>query len=252
MTATLLHDDRDRQVLRFERRLRHDIRRAWSAISEPAELAHWFPAAVDLEPRAGARMRFDLGGGFDMTGEVLVYDPPRELAFLWGDDELRFELSELEDGCLLVFTHAFVPEAGRPARDAAGWEACFEAFDRVLDGRPRSPDEAEPAWPRHYAAYLELLGEIFIESDAPGEDPRRARQFGGTTEIDGRAALAVHLVPPLPGGEDPVLVVVREQGRRLIDGAPVDVRAGTPEDPGPVIARGVLRDALTAARSTRS
>jgi uncharacterized protein YndB with AHSA1/START domain len=34
----------DRSALTFERRLSHSVERVWRAVTEPAELAHWFPA----------------------------------------------------------------------------------------------------------------------------------------------------------------------------------------------------------------
>ena len=42
----------DRSALTFERRLAHSVERVWRAVTEPAELAHWFPSAMsgDLRP----------------------------------------------------------------------------------------------------------------------------------------------------------------------------------------------------------
>jgi uncharacterized protein YndB with AHSA1/START domain len=36
-----------RPAVRFERRLPHSVERVWRAVSEPAELERWFPAAAD-------------------------------------------------------------------------------------------------------------------------------------------------------------------------------------------------------------
>lgn len=66
-------------VLRFQRRLGHPPHKVWKAISDPAELRHWFPAEVETELRPGAGMRFtfpdeapiDAGG----EGEILGLDP---------------------------------------------------------------------------------------------------------------------------------------------------------------------------------
>ena len=35
--------------LRFERRLDHSPERVWRAITEPEELAHWFPPGEELQ-----------------------------------------------------------------------------------------------------------------------------------------------------------------------------------------------------------
>ena len=51
-----------RQALRFERRLTHPVDVVWRAITEPGELAHWFPSAVTIDLRVGGAMRFEFEG----------------------------------------------------------------------------------------------------------------------------------------------------------------------------------------------
>src|SRR3954452_13671234 len=108
-------------ALRFERRLPHPIEKVWRAVSEPAELAHWFPCSVEVgELRVGAPVHFVFPGDVapEMDGEVTALDPPRLLAFTWGEDELRFELEPDGDGCLLRFTDV-IGEREKAARGAA-------------------------------------------------------------------------------------------------------------------------------------
>jgi uncharacterized protein YndB with AHSA1/START domain len=238
MTATLRTDD-GRDTLRFERRLAHDPERVWRAVTDPAELGQWFPTDVIYEPRVGAPMQFDFGGehGLDVwPGEVLEWDPPRVFAFAWGQDVLRFALSAADDGTLLVFTHEFAHEPGKPARDAAGWEACLERFDRVLEGGATAPDP--DAWGRHARTYAERFGALAVEA---GGARHAVRLQGPYTEVDGRAAVAVSI------DERPGVMVVRDRGRALADGVVVEVRDGTAQAPGDLIATGALRDPLAAA-----
>lgn len=73
MTATL-EIDGDHDTLRFERTIGHGPERVWDAVTDPTQLAAWFPAAVAYERRVGAPMQFDFGGeqGLDVyRGEVL-------------------------------------------------------------------------------------------------------------------------------------------------------------------------------------
>jgi uncharacterized protein YndB with AHSA1/START domain len=243
MTATLQRGD-GRDTLRFERRLAHDPERVWRAVTDPAELREWFPSEVIYEPRVGAPMQFDFGGahGIDAwPGEVLEWEPPRVFAFAWGSDVLRFELSPADSGTLLVFTHAFAHEPGKPARDAAGWEACLEALLRVLAQTPGDPDV--DAWSRHAERYAERFGALAVE-DA-GHRHRVLLQ-GPYTEVDGRPAVAVRI------DERPAVMVVREAGRALADGVAVDVRAGTVDAPGDVIASGALHDPLASGTPAAS
>jgi uncharacterized protein YndB with AHSA1/START domain len=124
-------------VLRIERLLRHDPAKVWRAVTEPGELAHWFPATVEVD---GRELRFTFPDGSGSAGEVLESDPPKVFAFRWGTDVLRFELLPHDDGCLLVFTQVLgsEPSAGRTA---AGWAACFAALDASLSGTEVTPPE---------------------------------------------------------------------------------------------------------------
>jgi uncharacterized protein YndB with AHSA1/START domain len=238
MTATL-HTHEGQATLRFERRIPHPQERVWQAITDPDELKEWFPAAVIYEPRVGAPMQFDFGGaaGQDVwPGEVVAWNPPRAFAFRWGEDELRFELSPVDDGTLLVFTHSFEHQPGKAARDAAGWEACFEAFDALLQAAPRRPGDFD--WAGHHERYLAEFGELEVEDDGGS---RRVRLAGPYRDVDGHEAVSV----TLDSGEG--VLLMREAGRPLADGAEGEVRAGSVDAPGETVASGRLRDPLAAA-----
>ncbi|PXY28530.1 SRPBCC domain-containing protein [Prauserella flavalba] len=139
-------------VLRFRRRLAHAPEKVWRAVTDPAESAHWFPAAIETEPSIGAAMRFrfgeerhDLGGPF-AEGEVLEYDPPKVYAFRWADSVLRFELVPDDSGCLLLFSHTLsgtgtTGDLPSVARQAPGWDACLDLLGARLDGRPAPAPE---------------------------------------------------------------------------------------------------------------
>ncbi|WP_290053462.1 SRPBCC family protein [Amycolatopsis solani] len=160
MPANLLTDD-DRPVLRLERRLKHAPERVWLAITDPAELEHWFPAKVDVELRDGGAIRFTFPGeDTSTTGRVVTADPPREFTFVWNDDTLRWLISPDGDGSLLEFTHTF--GRGDPAiaklaagRNAAGWDFCLDALDAWLSGRDA---EQPPDWHARMASYVDEFG----------------------------------------------------------------------------------------------
>ena len=44
--------------VRFERRLAHSPERVWRAVTEPDELAAWFPDTIEGEFAPGAEVRF--------------------------------------------------------------------------------------------------------------------------------------------------------------------------------------------------
>ncbi len=132
-----LHTVDGRPVLRFERRLAHPAEKVWTALTEPAQLATWFPAQVEIDLTLGGKMRFVFanGEGPTLDGTVTELDPPHVLAYTWGDSLLRWELRPDGQGCRLVFTHTF-DARDEAAKFAAGWHLCLDALGSLLDGEP--------------------------------------------------------------------------------------------------------------------
>ena len=130
-------DAGDGARLRLHRRYRHPVERVWRAISDPDELAHWFPS--------------------DEPMQIVASDPPRRLVATWFGDELRFELRPEGTGCVLVFTHTFA-DRDTAARTAAGWDRCFARLDAQLAGRPMSEPESLALWLAVHDRYAERFG----------------------------------------------------------------------------------------------
>ena len=158
-----------RPALLFERRLDHPPAKVWDAVTQPEGLDHWFPAAVDYEPTAGAEMTFTFrDGDHPVThGEVIDFDPPRRFAFTWSDAEIRIELEPRDSGCLLRFTHVFEAE-DQAARDAAGWHVCLERLERALAGEAVAAPGTEMT-DRHRELYAKYL-DLGLPSGAPVPD----------------------------------------------------------------------------------
>lgn len=76
-----------RPALRFERVLAHPPERVWSALVEHEQMRDWHPTPLELEPRLGGRVRHrhDADSPAMPDGEVLAYEPPRLLAYSWGE-----------------------------------------------------------------------------------------------------------------------------------------------------------------------
>ncbi len=148
----------DRWQLEFTRNLRHPPQKVWRALTDPEHLRAWFPADIEGERAAGARLRFVFRNneGPPTDGEMVVYDPPSLLEYRWGDETLRFEVRQDGDGSVLTFVNTFT-ELGKAARDAAGWHACLDLLEHELAGEqpPWSPKER---WGEVHPAYVESFG----------------------------------------------------------------------------------------------
>ena len=75
----------------------------WAALTDPAELEHWFANAVDLDLRPGGVARFRWGNGESRVAVFTAVEPGERLAFEWDDEgEVEFTLDEDADGTRLV------------------------------------------------------------------------------------------------------------------------------------------------------
>ena len=146
-----------RPAVRFQRIYPHAIERVWAAVTDPDELSHWFPFAVQIDPRPGGTIEFsDDPNTPPTTGTILVFDPPRRFVFTWSGDELHFELQPVgERDCRLTLINV-LDARDTAARNAAGWSVCLAELDKHIAGAladgPHS-DTAEP-WQPYYDAYV--------------------------------------------------------------------------------------------------
>ncbi len=146
-----------RPAVRFQRTYAHPVERLWAAITDPAELARWFPSAVAIELRAGGSVAFS-GDPYaaDTTGVVLTCDPPRRLAFTWNGDELHFDLEQAGDGRSRLTLVNVLQDRDAAARNASGWYVCLAELAKLVDGREvhgAHSEHTEP-WEPTYRAHV--------------------------------------------------------------------------------------------------
>jgi uncharacterized protein YndB with AHSA1/START domain len=154
MTDATLITDGTRPAVRLERQLDDPPATVWNALTQREQLQSWFPCDVIVEGEQwvpGASITFPFPSNvidMTLTGEVLEVDEARLLAFTWGDDTLRFELSPSGAGTVLVLINELA--ASSAARNAAGWDTCLDR----LAGLEATPDAWQPRF-RAYAARFE-------------------------------------------------------------------------------------------------
>lgn len=143
-------------MVRFERHLPQPPAEVWRAITDHEALKSWFPCdMVSDEWKVGATLSFPFreNEGPTLTGTVLECEEPRVLAYTWGEETLRFELTpEPAGGTRLVFGDEL---DGRLAdRNAAGWEVCLE----FLAGHTPVDTAWKPRFDYYVAAFESRLG----------------------------------------------------------------------------------------------
>jgi uncharacterized protein YndB with AHSA1/START domain len=158
MTDASLLTDGARPALRLERHLPDPPDVVWRALTEREQLRSWFPCDVIVSGgrwEVGAAITFPFPPDvmdMTLTGEVLEVDEPNVLAFTWGGDALRFELSAEGDGSRLILIDELQPDSA--ARNAAGWERCL---DRLAGIEP-APDGWEPRFEHYADAFEPIVG----------------------------------------------------------------------------------------------
>jgi uncharacterized protein YndB with AHSA1/START domain len=159
-----------RAAVRFTRHYSQPIDRVWAALTEPAQVPAWFPAAFTFEAVVGGTIRFS-GDAYaeDGTGRVLAYEPPHRFAFTWGDNEVHLELVQQGDGCVLTLTD-ILSAADEAARNAAGWTVCLHELDAVVAGHPGGGPHAPGAraWQPLYDEYV--ASGMPSGAEVPGSD----------------------------------------------------------------------------------
>jgi uncharacterized protein YndB with AHSA1/START domain len=158
MTDATLLTDGARPAVRLERHLADPPAVVWQALTEREQLRLWFPCDVIVSGgrwEVGAAITFPFPPevmDMTLTGQVLEVDEPHVLAFTWGEDTLRFELSAERGGTRLVVIDELPPHAA--ARNAVGWERCL---DRLAGIEPAA-DGWQPRFEEYAAAFEPMLG----------------------------------------------------------------------------------------------
>ena len=120
------------------RQLRHSPAKVWTALTDPAHLREWAPFDSDGNLAAeGSTVRLTtVGAPTLLVTETTVTraDPPRELVYNWGGNDMRWELEPRDGGTRLTLWTSI--DRRYIAIGAAGWHVCFDVLDHLLAGTP--------------------------------------------------------------------------------------------------------------------
>ena len=155
-------------TVRLERVLPGTPERVWEYLTDPELRVTWFAGGV-LDARVGGvtDFRYDHARisaepvpeefrDHRETGVVTAYEPPRLLAFTFGDGVVEFRLDRVAGGTRLVLTHTRLDLPGDFAPAGAGWHAHLDVLAARVSGQAPPPFWAlHERLEREYAAALD-------------------------------------------------------------------------------------------------
>jgi uncharacterized protein YndB with AHSA1/START domain len=164
-----------RKVLRYVRHIDRPVEKVWAALTIPERVADWLGKAV-IEPRVGGAYTITFGDDHSTaTGTIQEFDPPRRLAYTWGDDldaehpGVVFELEPDGDGCRLTLMTQFGSgHGGDPADPLATWHEFLLAIPYACDGVRLPWDDARRG---RWNTLLEPYRAILKDAGLPYEKP---------------------------------------------------------------------------------
>lgn len=135
--------------VRVTRHIDAPAERVFDAWIDPASIAQWFGPGlgdmvrIDVDARRGGRFVFTQRRGdqdVEHSGEYLVFDRPRRLAFTWGLPKFSQDFSRVgidmratDAGCDITLTHELLPEWAEYAdRTREGWAKMIEVIARLV------------------------------------------------------------------------------------------------------------------------
>jgi len=147
------------RTVRLERVFPGPIERVWAYLTESEKRGKWL-APGEMELRVGGRVsltfnnenisadkdtpeRFKSEEGHKLAGQVTRCEPPRLLAFTWGQEfgEVTFELTPKNGEVLFVVTHRRLPSRTGMVMVASGWDTHTGVLADILNG-----NEPRPFW----------------------------------------------------------------------------------------------------------
>ena len=148
----------DDKTIRLERLFPRPIEDVWTYLVDPNKRAKWLCGGDwDLKPGGRASLIFDNAslsepgdgppshyasevGEIHMAGEVVSFDPPRQLVLIWfertGDgSRVTFDLEPVGDATKLIITHTDIPNIEHVQGASAGWHAHTDIWQAVVERR---------------------------------------------------------------------------------------------------------------------
>lgn len=159
------------QTVRIQRLLPGPIERVWSYLTE-GELRRQWLAAGDMQLQEGAPFELvwrndeltdppgqrpdGFGDEHRMQSRITELDPPRRLAFTWGEGggDVTFDLEPKGDQVLLTVVHRGISDRANLLMIGAGWHVHLDLLvNRANGGTAQTQETFWDGWTRLRAEY---------------------------------------------------------------------------------------------------
>ena len=156
MIATIQKENGN-YIARYERQFQQSVEAVWAMLTDNEKLKLWFDELEIVDLRVDGLIQFDMQDGSFEDMKILDYVPLKTLAFEWGEDFVRFELSPMSDGCQLIFIETISTITDHTPKDLAGWHVCLDVIQALLD---KDSITREDEWKVWFEKYKELLNNL--------------------------------------------------------------------------------------------
>jgi len=155
MSATFTTLEDGKTLATIQRLLSHSIHDVWNMLTDNSKLNQWFSELKVEDLRVGGTISFDMGDGSYEYMKIIAVQAPNLLHYTWAEDNVRFQLSEVEGGTNLIFCEEISGVTEHTPRDIAGWHVCLDVIQAILDGAVI--EDRKSIWSKWYEHYKAML-----------------------------------------------------------------------------------------------
>lgn len=141
----------------FERHFKHSTEEVWAYLTENEKLSQWFTELEVKDLRKHGLIKFNMPDGTHLDITITDLVPYAVMAYTWGEDQVRFELSSEPSGCQMLLKEDITTITSHTPKDLAGWHVCLDVIEALLDG---TTIDRHAEWERMYGQYVQVVNEI--------------------------------------------------------------------------------------------
>lgn len=153
-----IHKDKNGYIACFERHLDHSIEAVWSWLTENQKLAKWFAELSIEKLQEGGIIKFYMQDGTFEKLTIIDLQIFSVLEYTWGEDSVRFELSQEQGGCKLMLIEKINEITPHTPKDLAGWHVCLDVIKAQLDDC--SIDFRKEEWAKWNEKYIQVIADL--------------------------------------------------------------------------------------------